>query len=160
MRLSLQDPNTNLKLQITGSGSGRSPENKGNYSATTRLWYRSDSLWPDECHRPSMASPGCQTRLCLAGHKIGPAKECGDWCRLGGSSDYALLQALDSLARKSKHPEIAAVPWVLCGHSGGAWWTGDMLLKYPERILGAVPGRINLSSNIIETVTIFQFFMP
>src|SRR5258708_5966169 len=38
---------------------------------------------------------------------------------------------------KSGHPELAKVPWVLWGHSGGGHWAGGMVLLHPERVAAA-----------------------
>ena len=45
------------------------------------------------------------------------------------------LQALDDLAAKSEHPELATVPWCLWGHSGGGFWASLMQTSYPERVV-------------------------
>ena len=63
-----------------------------------------------------------------------PEKEnCGLWCDPRNGSEKKFLQALGELAAQSKHPELAAVPWALWGHSGGAAWAGTMLVLHPER---------------------------
>jgi pimeloyl-ACP methyl ester carboxylesterase len=50
-----------------------------------------------------------------------------------GSGD-AFLRALQILARKSGHPEIKEVPWVLWGHSAGGQWANKMAQTYPNRV--------------------------
>src|SRR6266567_3938668 len=55
--------------------------------------------------------------------------------RLG--SDRAFLRALDELAAKSGHKEIATVPWCLWGHSGGGIWANVMSILHPDRVLAA-----------------------
>ena len=52
-------------------------------------------------------------------------------------SDKAFLKALDEVAAKSGHPEIAAVPWCLWGHSGGGIWSNAMSILYPSRVAAA-----------------------
>lgn len=71
---------------------------------------------------------------------LGPSYEqpekadCGMWCDSRNGSDQRYQQALEELAAKTKHPELATVPWALWGHSGGATWAGTMLMMHPERI--------------------------
>ena len=52
-------------------------------------------------------------------------------------SEKTFLRALDEFAAKSGHPEIATVPWVLWGHSGGGIWSDVMATMYPNRIAAA-----------------------
>jgi pimeloyl-ACP methyl ester carboxylesterase len=49
-------------------------------------------------------------------------------------SDKAFLRALGELSAQAKHPELAAVPWVLWGHSGGGIWSDVMTTLYPDRV--------------------------
>ena len=49
-------------------------------------------------------------------------------------SNKAFLKALDEIAAKSSHPEIATVPWCLWGHSGGGIWSNAMSMLYPSRV--------------------------
>lgn len=71
---------------------------------------------------------------------LGPAyqlksdKDCRKWCDPRNGSDTAFQQALQTLAKDSAHPELAAVPWCLWGHSGGGFWSSLMLTLHPERI--------------------------
>ncbi len=72
---------------------------------------------------------------------LGPSYEqpqqanCGLWCDPRNGSGKRFLQALEDLAAKTEHPEIAKVPWALWGHSGGAAWVGTMLMLHPQRIV-------------------------
>jgi hypothetical protein len=74
---------------------------------------------------------------------LGPSYEqpekadCGLWCDPRNGSEQKFLQALDELAAKSGHPELARVPWALWGHSGGACWVGTMLMLQPDRVVAA-----------------------
>lgn len=54
------------------------------------------------------------------------------------ATENAFLLALQTLATKTHHPELAKVPWALWGHSGGADWGMQMLLRYPERVIAVV----------------------
>ena len=72
---------------------------------------------------------------------LGPSyqQEDGQNCRLlvrpAQRLAQAFLQALDDLAAKSGHPELATVPWCLWGHSGGGFWASLMQTSDPERIV-------------------------
>ena len=50
-------------------------------------------------------------------------------------SDQVFQNALDKFAKQTNHPEIAKVPWVLWGHSGGGIWSDVMSCLHPERIV-------------------------
>lgn len=63
--------------------------------------------------------------------------ECQRWCDPRHGSDAAFQKSLVDLGRKSGHPELAAVPWALWGHSGGGHWAGGMVLLHPERVVAA-----------------------
>jgi pimeloyl-ACP methyl ester carboxylesterase len=52
--------------------------------------------------------------------------------RLG--SDQAFQNALAEFAKQTNHREIAKVPWILWGHSGGGIWSDVMSCLHPERI--------------------------
>lgn len=53
--------------------------------------------------------------------------------RLG--SDQVFQNALSEFAKQANHPEIAKVPWVLWGHSGGGIWSDVMSCLHPERVI-------------------------
>lgn len=74
-------------------------------------------------------------QMALLGTELRNFELCAQWVNINGGSDIALLKALKTLGRQSNHPEIATAPWALWGHSGGGFWSTNMLLKYPERIL-------------------------
>ncbi|MGF1582362.1 MAG: hypothetical protein ACFCD0_23805 [Gemmataceae bacterium] len=63
-------------------------------------------------------------------------KACSDWFEPSNGSNRAFLTALKNLAAQSERPEIATVPWVLWGHSGGALWAMNMADRHPRRVLG------------------------
>lgn len=75
---------------------------------------------------------------------LGPSYEqpdkadCQMWCDPRNGSDAAFQKALVDLGAKSKHPELATVPWALWGHSGGGHWAGGMTLLHPDRVAAAV----------------------
>jgi hypothetical protein len=63
---------------------------------------------------------------------------CPTWDQQQNGSGNAYLAALDSLANRTKHPEIKTIPWALWGHSGGAFWVTGMMGVYPQRIAVSV----------------------
>lgn len=65
------------------------------------------------------------------------AQNCRLWCDPRNGSRSRFLQALGDLAGKSRHPELATVPWCLWGHSGGAFWASLMMISDPERVAAA-----------------------
>ena len=52
-------------------------------------------------------------------------------------SEKTFLRALGEIAGKSGHPELATVPWVLWGHSGGGIWADVMTALHPDRVIAA-----------------------
>jgi hypothetical protein len=60
------------------------------------------------------------------------------WELINYGSGKTFLKALNTLAAKSNHPELAAAPWALWGHSGGADWAAQMLQQYPQRPISLV----------------------
>ncbi len=72
---------------------------------------------------------------------LGPSYRQGDhpncrlWCDPRNGSGDTFLKALDDLAERSNHPELATVPWCLWGHSGGGFWASLMQVNHPQRIV-------------------------
>lgn len=64
-------------------------------------------------------------------------QNCRLWCDPRNGSRARFLQALDDLAAKSGHPELAEVPWCLWGHSGGGFWASLMMTSDPDRVVAA-----------------------
>ncbi len=62
-------------------------------------------------------------------------EDCRLWCDPRNGSEKTFLRALDDLAAKSGHPELASAPWCLWGHSGGGFWASLMQASHPERIV-------------------------
>ncbi len=60
---------------------------------------------------------------------------CAWWADPQQGSDRVFQRALADFAKTTRHPELAEVPWVLWGHSGGGNWAGSMLLLHPERVV-------------------------
>ena len=65
----------------------------------------------------------------------GEKDNCRLWCDPRNGSHKTFLRSLSDFASKSKHPELARVPWCLWGHSGGGFWASLMQTMYPERIM-------------------------
>ncbi len=63
--------------------------------------------------------------------------DCQMWCDPRNGSDAAFQKCLVDLGDRCGHPELAKVPWVLWGHSGGGHWAGAMVLLHPERVAAA-----------------------
>lgn len=61
-------------------------------------------------------------------------QDCRKWCDPRNGSEQTFLRSLEDFAAQTKHPEIAKVPWVLWGHSGGGFWSSIMLTLHPGRI--------------------------
>ena len=67
-----------------------------------------------------------------------PNDECQDWCLPENGSETAFLKAIDTFSEKTGHSELAHVPWVLWGHSGGATWAYRMFTRHNNRIAAVV----------------------
>ncbi len=61
--------------------------------------------------------------------------DCRKWCDPRNGSEAVFLAALEDLAKKSGHPEIAKAPWCLWGHSGGGFWASILMARHPGRIV-------------------------
>ena len=81
------------------------------------------------------ARHGCA--LLAAAYEQPQDADCGRWCDPRNGSDAAFRRALDDLGQRSGHPELCDVPWALWGHSGGAYWSGIMTLRHPDRVAAA-----------------------
>jgi hypothetical protein len=69
---------------------------------------------------------------------LATGSNCGNWNDPNNGSGNTFLAALDSLAKRTGHPEISAIPWALWGHSGGSMWIMRMIGKYPQRVAVAI----------------------
>lgn len=61
-------------------------------------------------------------------------QDCRKWCDPRNGSEKTFLRALDDIAAKSGHAEVAKAPWCLWGHSGGGFWASLMQTLHPKRI--------------------------
>ena len=88
----------------------------------------------DDLHWQALAAKwGCA--LLGPSYQQEDGQNCRLWCDPRNGSRVRFLQALDDLADRSNHPEVATVPWCLWGHSGGAFWASLMQTSDPERIV-------------------------
>jgi hypothetical protein len=69
---------------------------------------------------------------------LATGSNCGNWNDPNNGSGNTFLAALDSLAKRTGHPEISTIPWALWGHSGGSMWIMRMIGKYPQRVAVAI----------------------
>ena len=74
----------------------------------------------------------------LFGSSYRGGTNCASWFDPERGSARAFTQALATFGEQTGRPELARVPWVLWGHSGGAIWAYRMLEKFPHRVLAAV----------------------
>lgn len=76
----------------------------------------------------------------LSTRLLGRGGSCA-WTDPRGGSARTLIAALKDLAAQSGRPELAEVPWLIQGHSGGGYWATAMAAMYPDRVLAAAPCR-------------------
>jgi len=90
----------------------------------------------DDLHWQALARKwGCA--LLGPSYKQEDGQDCRKWCDPRQGSRARFLRALDDLAVKSGHPELAEVPWCLWGHSGGGFWASLMMASDPDRVVAA-----------------------
>jgi hypothetical protein len=65
---------------------------------------------------------------------LATGSDCTNWTKPENGSGNTFLAVLDSLARRTGHPEITVVPWALWGHSGGSDWVSWTTAQKPERV--------------------------
>lgn len=75
--------------------------------------------------------------LAIVGPDLYYQSGCYEWRDPKSGSGPSLLAALTQIGEMSHHLELANVPWLLWGHSGGGHWVLGMMRDYPERILAA-----------------------
>ena len=105
----------------------------GDAAAQTGLDHANDFQWQ---------ALALKHQLALIGAKFPTGnKPCEYWALINNGSGEAFLTALATVGTQSHHPELARVPWVLWGHSGGADWSAQILQQYPERTIAVVAAR-------------------
>lgn len=117
----------------------------GDPAATHGLDHANDPQWQALAKKHNCALLG--TRLWTR------ERPCSDWADPANGSGAAFLNALEQLSAASRHPELRETPWVLWGHSGGAFWSTSMLAKHPERVVAVIAVRggelINVGPQVI-----------
>ncbi len=108
-------------------GAGMTAAHFGAYSAYDLQWQAFAKKWDCALLGPSYLCTSTTGRFGAAGSDY--------WFdpRLG--SDKTFLKALGELAVQTGHAELAAVPWVLWGHSAGAGWVDVIATLHPERVV-------------------------
>ena len=94
----------------------------------------------------------------LLGSHFQQTKDCSDWWDPANGSERALTAALKTFADKSKHPEIAVVPWALWGHSGGASWAMKLAFRHPDRVVGVFARSIAAGGEEAKALTVPVMF--
>ena len=74
----------------------------------------------------------------LVGSSLWYRKECRDWCDPANGTERAFQLAMDKFSQMTDHPEIKNAKWVFWGHSGGGYWSQEMLKLHPDRIEAVV----------------------
>src|SRR6185436_16501991 len=92
-----------------------------------------DPVWQAFASRHGLALVGC--RLTDKPHDQSFIEE---YVNVSLGSGQALLDALDSLAKRSKHPELATAPLLLWGMSAGGQFNYEFVAWKPERVLAFV----------------------
>ncbi len=64
--------------------------------------------------------------------------DCHDWIEPENGSYETFTRGISKIAQQSDHAELAQVPWVIWGHSGGGHWAYQMVLQHPNKILCAI----------------------
>ncbi len=110
----------------------------GDAATEMGLTYANDLQWQALAIKHQLALLG--TKYPTDYQTVGryPDDPCNSWAVIDRGSEDAFLKALDEFGQKSHHPELAQLPWVLWGHSGGADWAIQMSQKYPERTIASV----------------------
>ncbi len=92
-----------------------------------------DSFWQDFARQHRLALVGCW----FQDHPHGNMN-IEDYARAGDGSGRALLEAVDRLAKMAAHPEAAAAPLLLWGHSAGGEFNYEFACWKPERVAAFV----------------------
>jgi len=110
-------------------GVGMEGAHSGAFSAYDLHWQALAKKWDCVLMGPSYRVTNDTVDLTPGGSEL--------WFDPRHGSNKTFLKALDELAVKSGHPEIATVPWCLWGHSGGGIWANAMSILYPARVVTA-----------------------
>lgn len=112
---------------------------------------------PDDVHWQALAR---KHHCALLGTFYATGDTCAHWFEPKWGTERAFLSALVELARQSGRAELKTAPWVLWGHSGGAFWVNALLNRYPERIVAVVArsGGETLTNLIARTVPVLYTY--
>jgi hypothetical protein len=113
----------------------------GDSSMALGLNYANDLQWQALALKHRLALLGTKYPTDYETKNRYPDDPCNSWALIDRGSEKALLMAIHKLSQNSRHPELAKLPWVLWGHSGGADWSIQMAKKYPERTIAVVLAR-------------------
>ena len=98
-----------------------------------------DPVWQDFAVRHKLALVG--VRLTDKPHDQGFIEE---YVNVSQGSGQAFLDALNALATRSKHPELATAPFLLWGMSAGGEFNYEFVVWKPERIAAFVVNKGNI----------------
>ncbi|MGA2258130.1 MAG: peptidyl-alpha-hydroxyglycine alpha-amidating lyase family protein, partial [Thermoguttaceae bacterium] len=107
-------------------GAGMTASKEGSTAAHDLHWQALAKKW--DC---ALLGPSYHV---LNDGDLGPAGS-EFWFDPRRGSDKVFQKALQDLGMKSGHPELAAVPWALWGHSAGAGWADVMAMLHPDRVV-------------------------
>ena len=110
-------------------GAGMEAAHYGSFAAYDLHWQALAKKWDCALMGPSYRVTNDAVDLTPGGAEL--------WFDPRHGSDKAFMKALAEIGRQSGHPELAAAPWCLWGHSGGGIWSNTMCLLYPERVAAA-----------------------
>jgi len=108
-------------------GAGTTASIEGSTAAYDLHWQALAKKWDCALLGPSYHVKHEQVDLSPGGSEL--------WFDPRHGSEKAFLKALNDLADAAKHPEVASVPWVLWGHSGGGIWAEKICAAHPERVV-------------------------
>lgn len=94
-----------------------------------------DAAWQDLARRHDLGLLGAR----FVSAK--PADKRDAYSSAGSGSGQALLDALASFAEQSRHPEVAAAPLLLWGHSAGGQFNYEFTCWQPERVVAFVANK-------------------
>src|SRR5262249_30614973 len=99
-------------------------------------------------------APAAKHDAALLGSWVPQATEGKGWFDRANGSERAFVEALKHFAKESEHPELAAVPWAIWGHSGGALWACHMTNRHPERVVAVWARSQALTEYVAEALQV------
>ena len=113
-------------LIVHQHGAGTTASIEGSTAAYDLHWQVLAKKWDCALLGPSYHVQNEKTDLTPGGSEA--------WFDPRHGSEKTFLRSLDEFAAQSGHPELATVPWVLWGHSGGGIWSDVMACLHPDRV--------------------------